>query len=281
MSYGVVILGILVSLPPYPLPRRGVDVDEEVFQLAVQVRGGRFTDRVKALKSLGDLHEKAKPALGTVCEILYDPALQITAADAVRRIAPDLYQSIEPMLFNKDLNKQLEASAQLGLKGEAALNTAPFVREHAMRVLKPTGPGDANLRASCAARDAATLAQVAPEYPGTPGLVKYLLGRAEEDARPHFSQADLLGLVNAAISLYNRKPEEHRDLAPYLVRALDGPFRLEVVQLMGRNPCGAPEVVRRLRGLAAGTNSQVRDSSAVTLKKIQEYLEKLGKAMPR
>lgn len=280
MVYGALLMGVLVGLPPYPLPRRGVDVDEEVIQLAIQVREGRTADRIHAIQALGDLRERARAALGTLCEYLYEPALQVAAADAVRRIAPDLYPSIDTMLFSADLNGQIAASARLGRLGEKALNIAPFLREHAMRVMKPAGAGDVDLRASCAARDAATLAQVAPEHPATPALVKYLLGRAEEAARPRFSQVDLLGLVNAAITLYNRKSEEHRDLVPFLIAALDGPSRLEVVQLIGRNPCGPAEVVRRLRGLAASGNSQVRDASTITLKKIQEYLDKLGKPMP-
>lgn len=281
MTYaGAAFLGFLVGLPSYPLPRRDVNVEEEVLQLAVQVRVGSFDNRMRAIRSLGLLRGQAKPALGALCEILYDPTLQIAAVDAVRLIDPEIYRNIEPMLFDRDLNEQMAASSRLGRMGDSAVNVAPFLREHAMRVLKPRLPGEADLRASCSARDAATLARVAPEYPGTKPVLQYLLGRVQEQDRTPLRQADLVDLVHATVVLYNRRPEEHRDLVPYLIRALDGSSRLEVVQLIGQEPCGAPEVVRRLRTLKVGTNSQVRDAAIVTLKRIQEYLDKLGKPMP-
>ncbi len=277
---GALFLGVVVGLPSYPLPRRDVDIGEEVLQLAVQVRQGSFDNRVRAIRTLGLLRDRAKPALGALSEVLYDPKLQIHAVEAVRNIVPDIYRSIEPMLFDRDLNEQMEGSARIGQMGDAAVNVAPFLREHAMRVLYPRRPGEMEMRASCATRDAATLAQIAPEYPGTAPLVRYLLGRALEEERATFRQTDLLDLVQAALVLYRHRPEEHRSLVPYLLRAMDGPARLEVVQRIAQNPTGDPEVVRRLRTLQAGTNSQVRDAAATALKRIQEYLDKLGKPMP-
>jgi hypothetical protein len=110
-------------------PREGPILPRELRPLVARLNSGTMEERVKSAADLAALGDKARPAVGALCDAAASPSQEVSRAalEALEKVNPELYKPIFVLLVDEQAVNHRAALTTLAALGEQGKPATPIV----------------------------------------------------------------------------------------------------------------------------------------------------------